>query len=108
MTDLKQINLTDKEFNLIISALDQYPNQGKMASFMADMLLGSLIKDEEKKNEYERSRKLAEEKQNREKEIMIEDIKILQAKLISLKRFMAENSLMSDVKNIIDPTQNGN
>lgn len=100
MTDLKDLNLSDEDFSLLIQGLDALPQKDQAGEMMSD-LIGTVLFDGKMKEEFERKRKQDLVKKQAAKDKLIEDTKILQGKLLMMKRFMQENNLMKDVNNIL-------
>jgi hypothetical protein len=96
MQDLKSLNLTSDDFKLLIEGLDALPERGTIGEFMSDVIMSSLIKDDsEAKNKMEEERNKRKEKQLIEKNIMKENIRILQGKLLMFKRYLQDNNLLN-------------
>ena len=97
MEDLKNLNLTNEDFKLLIDGLDNLPNRGEFGIMMADMLIHALPKKDDNKRflmEQELDKK-AKIRKN-EREILTENIRILQGKLLLFKRYLKENNLLED------------
>ena len=103
MSELKHLNLTEKDFDLLVEGLDSLPEKGRAGELMGD-LLGAMLSndDSEGKNKFQ----LEREKKQREKEIrqreMKEDIKILQGKLLMLKRYLSQQGALNETYDIIN------
>lgn len=103
MSELKHLNLTEKDFDLLVEGLDSLPEKGMAGELMGDLLGAMLSKDDsEGKNKFQ----LEREKKQREKEIrqreMKEDIKILQGKLLMLKRYLSQQGALNETYDIIN------
>ena len=103
MSTLKHLNLTERDFELIIDGLDQLPNKNAVGEMMGDLMLGLFAKDDpiaiQKMKDESQKRK---DKQKREVDIMKEDIKILQGKLLMLKRYLIEQDAFTKATDIIN------
>lgn len=100
MENLKMLNLTEKDFNYLIDALEHLPSKDLAGEMMGVILRISLSGDDLDKEKYLKELRQKEERRKREKEGMNEDIKILQGKILMLKRFLIENKIMEDVNRI--------
>src|SRR3990172_749187 len=92
---LKHLNLTENDFQLIIDGLDALPDKNQEGGMMGDLLLGILSKDDpemESKMKADRHKRQKEAADKRRE--MAEEIKILQGKLLMLKRFLVENDAL--------------
>lgn len=96
MEQIKQLNLTEKDFQLLVDGLDALPEKGAAGSMMVDLIGAAMLKDEDRP-EFERKRKAESEKRERERKNMMDDIRILQGKLLILKRHLITENLMSEV-----------
>lgn len=103
MEQIKQLNLTENDFQLLVDGLDALPEKGAAGSMMVDLLGAAFMKDGEAKDEFERKRLLEAKKREEEKKMMMEDIRILQGKLLLMKRYLQENNLLKQVNEIIQP-----
>lgn len=103
--DLKNLDLTEKDFQLLIDGLDELPNKGQAGEMMVDLFAGVLSKDSdpEKYSDFERKRMAERAKKEREKEAMKEDIKILQGKLLMFKRYLIQQDALKQVGEMLNP-----
>ncbi|MGN6417755.1 MAG: hypothetical protein ACTHMC_09705 [Pseudobacter sp.] len=102
MQDLKNFGLTVKDFDLLIDGLETLPEKGVAGEMMGMMLEGLISKDDpvaQEKVKRDRERQLKDKEHARN--MMREDIRILQGKLYQLKRFMQENNLLEEVNKIL-------
>lgn len=103
LEQIKLLNLTDDDFKLLVDGLDALPNTGLAGEMMGDILASMLIKDDDPaKKKVLLEREEAKRKKKAQQDIMIENIKILQGKLLMLKRYMQENKLLADTYDIIN------
>ena len=103
MADLKQLNLTEKDFDLIVEGLDTLPEKGIAGELMGGLFEAILTKDDPTiKDKWQIER----EKRQREREVknrmLKEDIKILQGKLLMLKRYLIEQGALKEAYDIIN------
>lgn len=103
MNTLQSLNLNENDFKLIIDGLDCLPEKGFAGEMMGDLLMGMIAKDdplaqEKMKQEREKSRRDREMK----KAAIVDDIKILQGKLLMLKRYLMEQGALNETTNILN------
>lgn len=99
MENLKTLNLQEKDFKMIIDALEAYPLKDMAGEMLMDILKLSLSEKPDREKIL-RERRILEEKRSREQSQAKDDIKILQGKILMLKRLLIENKIMEDVKDI--------
>lgn len=104
MNSLKQLNLTERDFDLMVQGLDALPEKGMAGELMGDLLIGMLSKedDSEAKLKLKSEREQSRLKKAKEKEALTEDVKILQGKLLMLKRYLMQEGAIHDTYEIID------
>jgi glycerol-3-phosphate dehydrogenase len=97
--DIKNLDISEKEFSLIIEALREYPDS-KLQKESISNLLSSLffVRTPEQAKEATRKETIRVDQKRRELEPLRDDITILSSKLIMLKRILIENNLMSQIK----------
>lgn len=97
---IKNLELTESDFDMIVEGLDELPNKGAAGEIMIDLMEHALVSEEMKLSPEWQEKKEKEELEKKEeqkaKEQQKEDIKILQGKLLMLKRFLIEESLLND------------
>ncbi len=104
MEQLKKLELTEKDFQLLIDGLDALPEKGAAGSMMVDLLGSMMIKDDDAaRAKFEASRKIEQDKKERERSLLTEEIKILQGKLLIVKRLLQENNVLKQAHSIINP-----
>jgi hypothetical protein len=99
--NIQEVNLTEDDFNLIIKSLDFLPSKDLLNVMIRSTIIMALSNSEE-----ETKRRLEEvmkssKNDEAERGILKEDISILKGKLILLKRFLVENSAITEVNNIL-------
>lgn len=96
---MKTIELTEADFKMIVDALDHLPEKGTAGDIMATLITSAIDKGEDgnASKTYEQLRK----RRDKEKEILTEEVRILQGKLIQFKRYLIENNLMSQASDLI-------
>lgn len=101
---IKMLNLTEDDFKLLIDGLDALPEKG-VAGEMVGELFMSILED---KTNAEGMAKLKAEREKRridaesKKQQMKEDVKILQGKLLMLKRYLQENNALAQAYEVLN------
>lgn len=103
LDQIKMLNLTEEDFKLLVDGLESLPERGLAGEMMGD-LIGSMLADKnpEAQEKIKRDREMKARKQESEKQLLKENIRILQGKLLMLKRSLQENKLLSDTYEIIN------
>lgn len=101
--DIKDLELTEQDFQLLVDGLDALPEKGLAGEMMGELLAGMLTKDnpeamEKHKREQDAKRKKAESAKLQ----MKEDVRILQGKLLMLKRWLLQEGALKQAHEIID------
>lgn len=103
MSTLKHLNLTERDFELIISGLDALPEKGMAGEMLGDFIQAALTQgDEEKMAKIIIERKTNHKNKQKDKDLLIEDIKILQGKLLMLKRYLMEQGALNETQEILN------
>lgn len=103
MKELENLNLTENDFKLITDGLEALPNANMGGELMVGLLGAMLGKDDpEAKAKFDAERKAERVKADRAKQLLIEDIRILQGKILSLQRLMRMSGLLKDASDIIN------
>lgn len=98
-----QLNLTEKDFDLIIDGLDFLPERGSTGDILGEMLTAMILKgDNEGKEKMLRERERKQREKNEGQRILREDIKILQGKLLLLKRYLMQEGALKGAEDIIN------
>lgn len=104
MQDLRQLELTEKDFNMIVEGLDALPGKDLAGDMLVDLLNASMMKDqsEEAKRQFENkiiARRKEKETNSRQ---LKEDIKILQGKMLLLKQHLMQEQALNTTYDIIN------
>lgn len=86
---MNQTNLTTKECEVIIEALDKLPESGLAGEMMGDLFSAILMKDDvdsPAKRDFEAKRTAEKNKRETEKKELEETVAIIKAKVIQIKR----------------------
>jgi hypothetical protein len=104
--DIKNLELTDRDFQLLVDGLDSLPDKNAAGEMMSTLFTGLIAGDRRESPEYkefERKQELERKKAAREKEALKEDIRILQGKLLMFKRFLIQQDALKQVDDILNP-----
>jgi hypothetical protein len=104
--DLRNLQLTERDFQLLVDGLDTLPNKDFAGDIMEGLMMGMLKKDggdNTKLSDFEKKRQAEKLKKERDKEMLKEDIKILQGKLLMFKRFLIQQDALKQVDDILNP-----
>lgn len=103
MNQLENLQLTEEDFTLINQGLDELPNKDRIGEAFADIFIGSLgDKNPELMRKHEMERLKNKKEREAEKILQMENIRILQGKLIQFKRFLKEKGLLQEVEEILN------
>lgn len=99
---LQQLNLAEKDFKMLIDGLDALPEKDLASDMMKDLMVGLLANEGAEMKE--RMQKMEDDRKKDDyiKQMLIEDIRILQGKLLMLKRYLQENNALTETSNIIN------
>lgn len=102
--EIKNLELSERDFQLLVEALDCLPEKNQGAEIMTELFVGMMKKDGENErfDEFERKRATDKLKKEREKEALKEDIRILQGKLLMFKRFLIQQDALKQVDDILN------
>jgi chaperonin cofactor prefoldin len=100
MNSIQTINLTEKDFQLLVDGLEALPERGAAGELVGDLLFGMLDKDNPN-SEGRSELKKHKEKLKTERELLKDDVRVLQGKLIMLKRYLIENNLMQQATELL-------
>jgi hypothetical protein len=104
--DIKNLELTERDFQLLVEGLDTLPEKGLAVEMMADIFVGMLKKDSSDDDrgftDFEKKRIAERAKKERDKESLKEDIKILQGKLLMFKRYLIQQDALKQVGEILN------
>lgn len=101
--DIKNLELTEQDFQLLIDGLDALPEKGLAGDIVGELLIGMVCKDDpaamdKLKWERETKRRLAEIKRTQQ----IDEIRILQGKLLMLKRWLLQQGALKQANDILE------
>lgn len=98
--DLKDITLTEEDFKLLDKALEFFPEKATINNLMEAMVVAFMSKNpEEAKRRLDDKRK--KNLSNPEEDMLREDIRILQGKLLLLKRYLMQQGAMKEAEDIL-------
>src|SRR5687767_4633863 len=105
LMDIKKLELTERDFQLLVEGLDTLPNKDVAGELMEGLMIGMLKKDggdNAQISDFEKKRLAEKLKKDREKENLKEDIRILQGKLLMFKRFLIQQDALKQVDDILN------
>tara|TARA_R100001086_G_scaffold238993_3_gene164102 strand:- start:1090 stop:1446 length:357 start_codon:yes stop_codon:yes gene_type:complete len=106
--ELKNLQLTEADFDMLIEGLEALPDKGLAGNMMSDLVHTLLAAKDNDNGDPMAKIKLEQEMSKRnakfkaEKASKIEDVRILQGKLYMLKRHMVEKNLMKQANEVLD------
>lgn len=92
--------LSEEDFDLIVKALEALPN-AKDSGLILGTIMGSILSNEGNKGEIEDHLKKREGELDKEKQRVTEEVRILQGKILTMKRAMIANDLLAGAKDIL-------
>ena len=99
---IKSIEFTERDFQLLVDGLESLPSKDMAGDLMMGLLTNMFVKDEDEKAKMQEERKKEELSKEKAKILLKEEIRILQGKLLQLKRQMISNGLLSKAHEIIE------
>lgn len=101
--DIKNLELTENDFKLLIDGLDTLPERGAAGEIMGIMFEGILgEKGPEAKEKAKRERDMRRRDEDVKKDALKEDIRILQGKLLMFKRYLIQMDALKQVNDMIE------
>lgn len=100
---VKDLELTNEDFAMLMDALEHLPakNMGnEILSAMMDATLAS--RSPQQKAEIERKRKTEAENMRKERNDVIEQVRLLQAKIIMMKRLLIQENALKEANDILN------
>lgn len=102
LEQIKMLNLTEEDFRLLVDGLDALPDKGAAGEMMGDLMLSLISKDKEQEEKLQAERNKRRVAAEANKQLMKENIKILQGKLLMLKRYFQENNILKQAYEVLD------
>lgn len=100
---VKDLDLTTEDFTMLMDALEHLPFKNTGNDVVDAMMDGVLAAHSpEKKDEISRKRKVKLAQDQRERADVIEKIRLLQAKIIMIKRVMIQENALKEANEIIN------
>lgn len=105
MLELKNMQLTENDFNLIFDGLEAIPEKGIAGQMIGDLMIGlfedKITPDGASKLKHEHDMRAA--KRQKEIDAKKEDIAVLKGKLVMLKRYLQTTGALKTVDDIVNP-----
>ena len=103
--EIKDLQLTENDFKLLIDGLDALPERGLAGEMVVDLIEGIMGEGKPKNDAKIQFDKLKREREKnakqKEKQMLTEEIKILQGKLLMFKRYLIETDALKQVNEIL-------
>lgn len=99
--EMQNLSLTERDFTLLVDALDHLPDKNIASDLMGDLLMGLSTQDENQRKKILQDRALKEVKLKKDRDALMEDVRILQGKLLMFKRYLIENNALQQVDEIL-------
>lgn len=101
--DIKNLELTEQDFQLLVDGLDALPEKGLAGEMLGDLFIGMLAKDTpEAQDKIKLEREAKHKKLEASKQQMKEDVRILQGKLLMLKRWLLQAGALKQAHDILE------
>lgn len=101
--DIKDLQLTEQDFQLLVDGLDSLPEKGLAGEMMGELFVGMMAKDNpEAQEKWKRDRAIEQRKKETAKQQLKDDVRILQGKLLMLKRWMQQQGALKQAHDILE------
>lgn len=107
MIDLKNLELTEKDFQLLTEGLDAIPEKGQAGQMLGDLIVG-LFEGQVSPDGADKLKRHQKEMESKRQSVIDgkkEDIAILRGKPMMLKRYLQTQGALKSVDDIINPMQ---
>lgn len=98
---LQNLALTEKDFDMMVEGLEELPNKGAAGDMLVDLFSSAMLDDGPEKDKFKKEREAENKKAERKKELVKENVRVLQGKLITMKRLLIDNKLMEQANDAI-------
>lgn len=99
--ELKDLELTEQDFNLILDGLTALPEKETAGNMLHDLMIHMFLSDKSVLAKHELEAKERKQKEKAGKQALKEDIKILEGKLIMLKRYLQSQNALKEVNDYL-------
>jgi hypothetical protein len=99
--DIKDFNLTDEDFTLLVKALDYLPESGFAGEIVTSLLTGMLSKERNEKARIEALEKARNRTREQEKGLLKEECRILQGRLLLIHRQLMQEGALKSANDIL-------
>lgn len=100
--ELKDLDLSEADFILIVKALDYLPESGFAGEMITELMGALLVKDPNQRARLQAEIKHKSRGKDAEKEILKEDCRILQGKLLMFKRYLMQTHALKQANDILN------
>lgn len=103
--EIQDFDLTEEDFALIMKGLEALPSSGLAGELVGKLLLDTLppSKDPNVKARVEAQLKMQERRRTSAIELLTEEVRLLQGKLIAIKRKLAGAGALKQARDILKP-----
>jgi hypothetical protein len=106
MSDSNSIHLSEKDFLMIAQALDKLLVRNDTKDLFFDAFTDVILKDQPAAlHKFEQERAKRREAEIKSMQLLTDDVRLLQAKLITLKRLLVEKANLNEVDSILNYTK---
>jgi|GraSoiStandDraft_52_1057288.scaffolds.fasta_scaffold1336159_1 hypothetical protein len=102
MDTIEHLDLTDKDFDMLVEGLEALSKKDMASELVGDLMVGMFSRGDkslEQRLAMEKKRQAAVK--DAERRTLNEDIKILQGKLILLKRYLLQKGAMAQANEVL-------
>lgn len=101
--EIEKLNFSEADFKLLNEGLEFLPSKDLSGELMIGILSSIMAKDDpDAKAKMDYDRKQERIKSERAKALMIEEIRILQGKILMLQRFLRTNGLLKEAHSYLN------
>lgn len=103
MNEIEKLNFSEADFKLLNEGLECLPNKDIGGELMIGLLSAMVSKDDpDLKLKMDLQRKQDKTKADQAKALMIEEVRILQGKVLMLQRYLRTNGLLKDAHSYLN------
>lgn len=102
MENIKDLGLTTKDFDMLVEGLECLPEKSLAGELMVDILMVGLSKDPAELEKLKADRQKEKQSKERAKDLLKEEVRILQGKILGLKRALIESGLLKQAKEVLE------
>jgi len=105
--NIEDFDLTEEDFSLIMKALEHLPSSGLAGEIIGKLIVDTMPRggDPNAKARVESAYKAQQRRLDQEKEVLTEEIRLLQGKLIAIKRKLATAGALKQATDVLKNKQ---